>query len=194
MAIDVSSVMKAGSSDEESKPVESTVNSQESSSASGDRVDVVLGFEERQKAKLAESQEAMNANSVDVASVIEEFRREHVEQVESVRSLIDELSELTSRMTALQKSLEDVDRRSTQAVKQGVGKAHDKATKAAEESMKTLTDSFAKLVEVSSKEAMTRVERLQRFSKMSVLGMMMKVGVASVVSSLLVVWLSTFIL
>lgn len=194
MAIDVSSVMKAGSSDEESKPVESTVDSQESSSASGDRVDVVLGFEERQKAKLAESQEAMNANSVDVASVIEAFRREHVEQVEGVRSLIDELSELTSRMTALQKSLEDVDRRSTQAVKQGVGKAHDKATKAAEESMKTLTDSFAKLVEVSSKEAMTRVERLQRFSKMSVLGMMMKVGVASVVSSLLVVWLSTFIL
>lgn len=194
MAIDVSSVMKAGSSDEESKLVESTVDSQESSSASGDRVDVVLGFEERQKAKLAESQEAMNANSVDVASVIEAFRREHSEQVESVRSLIDELSELTSRIDALQKSLEDVDRRSTQAVKQGVGKAHDKATKAAEESMKTLTDSFAKLVEVSSKEAMTRVERLQRFSKMSIFGMMMKVGVASVASSLLVVWLSTFIL
>lgn len=113
---------------------------------------------------------------------------------ENVRSLIDELSELTSRMNALQKSLEDVDRRSTQAVKQGVGKAHNTATKAAKESMKTLTDSFAKLVEVSSKEAMTRVERLQRFSKMSVLGMMMKVGAASVASSLLVVWLSTFIL
>ncbi|MBE6118869.1 MAG: hypothetical protein E7189_00225 [Erysipelotrichaceae bacterium] len=97
-------------------------------------------------------------------------------------------------MNALQKSLEDVDRRSTQAVKQGVGKAHNTATKTAEESMKTLTDSFAKLVEVSSKEAMTRVERLQRFSKMSVLGKMMKVGAASVASSLLVVWLSTFIL
>ncbi|WP_270600504.1 hypothetical protein [Faecalicoccus pleomorphus] len=194
MAMDVSSVMKAGSSDEESKPVEGVAVSQESPSASDDRVDVVLGFEDRQKAKLAELQESMNANSVDVARVIEEFRREHVEQVESVRSLIDELSELTSRMNALQKSLEDVDRRSTQAVKQGVGKAHNTATKAAEESMKTLTDSFAKLVEVSSKEAMTRVERLQRFSKMSVLGMMMKVGAASVASSLLVVWLSTFIL
>lgn len=194
MAMDVSSVMKAGSSDEESKPVEGVAVSQESPSASDDRVDVVPGFEDRQKAKLAELQESMNANSVDVARVIEEFRREHVEQVESVRSLIDELSELTSRMNALQKSLEDVDRRSTQAVKQGVGKAHNTATKAAEESMKTLTDSFAKLVEVSSKEAMTRVERLQRFSKMSVLGMMMKVGAASVASSLLVVWLSTFIL
>ena len=194
MAMDVSSVMKAGSSDEESKPVEGVAGSQENPSASADRVDVVPGFEDRQKAKLAELQESMNANSVDVASVIEEFRREHVEQVESVRSLIDELSELTSRMNALQKSLEDVDRRSTQAVKQGVGKAHNTATKAAEESMKTLTDSFAKLVEVSSKEAMTRVERLQRFSKMSVLGMMMKVGAASVASSLLVVWLSTFIL